>query len=131
MDDHGISYPGEANWRIGLFPDNITFDNYSAMFGKIPIGRSLLNSIFVSSVITFGVILIAAMVGYALAKTKFRGRNFIFYLIIFTMTLPFQITLIPNYITIVKLGWVDQYTALIIPFLVNNFAILMFRQSFM
>ena len=47
------------------------------------------------------------------------------------MTLPFQITLIPNYITIVKLGWVDQYTALIIPFLVNNFAILMFRQSFM
>ncbi len=114
-----------------FFPDNITFDNYSAMFGKIPIGRSLLNSIFVSSVITFGVILIAAMVGYALAKTKFRGRNFIFYLIIFTMTLPFQITLIPNYITIVKLGWVDQYTALIIPFLVNNFAILMFRQSFM
>jgi multiple sugar transport system permease protein len=114
-----------------FFPDNITFGNYSAMFGKIPIGRALLNSIFVSSIITFGVILIAAMVGYALAKTKFRGRNFIFYLIIFTMTLPFQITLIPNYITIVKLGWVDQYTALIIPFLVNNFAILMFRQSFM
>jgi multiple sugar transport system permease protein len=86
---------------------------------------------FVSSVITLGVILIGAMVGYSLAKTRFKGRNFIFYLIIFTMTLPFQITLIPNYITIVKLGWVDQYTALIIPFLVNNFAILMFRQSFM
>ena len=113
---------------LTFFPNSITFDNYTAMFGKIPIGRALLNSMFVSSVITFGVILIGAMVGYALAKTKFKGRNFIFYLIIFTMTLPFQITLIPNYITIVKLGWVDQYTALIIPFLVNNFAILMFRQ---
>jgi multiple sugar transport system permease protein len=116
---------------LTFFPDSLTFDNYTAMFGKIPIGRSLLNSVFVSSVITFGVIIIGSMVGYALAKTKFAGREFIFYLIIFTMTLPFQITLIPNYITIVKLGWVDQYTALIIPFLVNNFAILLFRQSFM
>jgi ABC-type glycerol-3-phosphate transport system permease component len=113
-----------------FFPDSFTFDNYTAMFGKIPIGRALLNSMFVSSVITFGVIMIGSMVGYALAKTKFVGRNIIFYLIIFTMTLPFQITLIPNYITIVKLGWVDQYTALIIPFLLNNFAILLFRQAF-
>jgi multiple sugar transport system permease protein len=116
---------------LTFFPDSITFDNYISMFSKIPIGRALLNSMFVSSVVTFGVIMIGAMVGYALAKTKFTGRNFLFYLIIFTMTLPFQITLIPNYITIVKLGWVDQYTALIIPFLVNNFAILLFRQAFM
>jgi multiple sugar transport system permease protein len=116
---------------LTLFPSKITFDNYVSMFSKIPIGRALLNSMFVSSVVTFGVILIGAMVGYALAKTKFAGRDFLFYLIIFTMTLPFQITLIPNYITIVKLGWVDQYTALIIPFLVNNFAILLFRQAFM
>lgn len=116
---------------LTFLPNHFTFDNYISMFSKIPIGRALLNSMFVSSVVTFGVILIAAMVGYALAKTKFTGRNFLFYLIIFTMTLPFQITLIPNYITIVKLGWVDQYTALIIPFLVNNFAILLFRQAFM
>ena len=115
---------------LTFFPDSFTFDNYTAMFGKIPIGRALLNSMFVSSVITFGVIMIGSMVGYALAKIKFVGRNIIFYLIIFTMTLPFQITLIPNYITIVKLGWVDQYTALIIPFLINNFAILLFRQAF-
>ncbi|MDB4270641.1 carbohydrate ABC transporter permease [bacterium] len=123
--------PEKLIGSLTFIPDSFTFDNYLAMFGKIPIGRALLNSMFVSSVITLGVILIGAMVGYSLAKTRFKGRNFIFYLIIFTMTLPFQITLIPNYITIVKLGWVDQYTALIIPFLVNNFAILMFRQSFM
>lgn len=123
--------PEKEIGMLTFFPDSITFTNYISMFSKIPIGRSLLNSMFVSSVVTFGVIMIGAMVGYALAKTKFTGRNFLFYLIIFTMTLPFQITLIPNYITIVKLGWVDQYTALIIPFLVNNFAILLFRQAFM
>jgi len=114
-----------------FWPESFTFSNYTKMFDKIPIGRSLANSIFVSSIVTFGVIVFSAMVGYALAKMKFAGRGLIFYIIIFTMTLPFQITLIPNYITIIKLGWVDQYTALIIPFLINNFAILLFRQSFM
>jgi ABC-type glycerol-3-phosphate transport system permease component len=69
-------------------------------------------------------------VGYALAKTRFRGRQLIFYIIVFTMSLPFQITLIPNYITMVNLELVDTYMALIIPFAVSAFAILMFRQAF-
>ena len=116
---------------LTFLPAHFTLYNYISMFSKIPIGRALFNSVFVSSVITLCVIFFSAMVGYALAKTKFIGRDFIFYVIIFTMTLPFQITLIPNYITMVKLGWVDQYTALIIPFVVNNFAILLFRQAFM
>ncbi len=116
---------------LTFLPTHFTFHNYISMFGKIPIGRALLNSVFVSSIITFSVIFFSAMVGYALAKTKFRGRDTIFYIIIFTMTLPFQITLIPNYITMVSLGWVDQYTALIVPFVINNFAILLFRQAFM
>ncbi|MFK5889441.1 MAG: carbohydrate ABC transporter permease [Flavobacteriaceae bacterium] len=117
--------------NLTFLPSRFTLHNYISMFGKIPIGRALLNSIFVSSIITFCVIFFSAMVGYALAKTRFVGRNLIFYLIIFTMTLPFQITLIPNYITMVSLGWVDNYAALIIPFVVNNFAILLFRQAFM
>ncbi len=70
------------------------------------------------------------MVGYALAKLRFRGRELIFYVIVFTMSLPFQITLIPNYITMVNLHLVDTYLALIIPFAVSAFAILMFRQAF-
>jgi ABC-type glycerol-3-phosphate transport system permease component len=61
---------------------------------------------------------------------EFKGRNIIFYIIIFTMTLPFQITLIPNYITMVKLNLVDTYAALVLPFLLNSFAILLFRQAF-
>jgi multiple sugar transport system permease protein len=70
------------------------------------------------------------MVGYALAKLEFTGKNLIFFTIVFTMTLPFQITLIPNYITMVKFGWIDTYMALIVPFALNSFAILMFRQAF-
>lgn len=116
---------------LTFLPSHFTLHNYISMFSKIPIGRALFNSILVSSIITFCVIFFSAMVGYALAKTRFVGREIIFYIIIFTMTLPFQITLIPNYITMVKLGFVDHYTALIIPFVINNFAILLFRQAFM
>ncbi len=60
----------------------------------------------------------------------FRGKDLIFFVIVFTMSLPFQVTLIPNYITMVNLRWVDSFFALIIPFAVSAFAILMFRQAF-
>ncbi len=100
------------------------------MFDKIPIGRALLNSILVASSVTAGVLIFGSMVGYALSRLEFKGRNLIFYIIIFTMTLPFQITLIPQYIIMVKLGWVDTYLALIVPYLMNALSIIMFRQYF-
>jgi len=100
------------------------------MFDKIPIGRALLNSILVASSVTAGVLIFGSMVGYALSRLEFKGRDLIFYVIIFTMTLPFQITLIPQYIIMVKLGWVDTYLALIIPYLMNALSIIMFRQYF-
>ncbi len=116
---------------LTTFPTHFTWHNYTQMFSKIPIGRAFFNSMFTAILATGGVIFFCSMVGYALAKMKFKGRNLIFYIIIFTMTLPFQITLIPNYITMVKFGLVDTYAALVIPFLLNSFAILMFRQAFM
>ncbi len=116
---------------LTLLPTTITFDSYLQMFEKIPIDRAFFNSIFVASSVTAGVLVFCSMVGYALAKLRFTGRNLIFYVIIFTMTLPFQITLIPNYILMVKFGWIDTYLALIIPYLINAFAIIMFRQAFL
>ncbi|GJM35203.1 MAG: sugar ABC transporter permease [Saprospiraceae bacterium] len=114
-----------------FLPSEFTLDSYLQMFSKIPIGRALLNSIFVATLTTGGVIVFSSMVGYALALMEFKGRNLIFYIIIFTMTLPFQITLIPNYITMVTLNLVDTYAALVLPFLLNAFAILLFRQAFL
>jgi ABC-type glycerol-3-phosphate transport system permease component len=100
------------------------------MLEKIPIGRSLMNSLLVAAFCTALVMITGSTVGYALARMKFKGRQFIFYVIVFTMSLPFQITLIPNYITMVNLHLVDTYLALIVPFAVSAFAILMFRQAF-
>jgi len=115
---------------LTLLPTKFQLDSYEQMFNKIPIGKAFLNSLIVSSCVTAGVLIFGSMVGYALSRMEFKGRNAIFYLIIFTMTLPFQITLIPQYIIIVELGWVDTFYALIIPYLMNSLSIIMFRQYF-
>ena len=116
--------------NLTLLPQSLSFNSYVQMFAKIPIGRAFFNSIFVAAMVTSGVLVLCSMVGYALSRLRFAGRNLIFYIIIFTMTLPFQITLIPNYILMVKLGWIDTFLALIVPYLINGFAIIMFRQAF-
>src|SRR5437868_7689984 len=113
-----------------FWPKNPTLNNFRLMVGKIPIMRSLINSLLVALFTTTIVLFTGSVVGYALAKMRFRGRQLIFYVIVFTMSLPFQVTLIPNYITIVNLRLVDTFYALIIPFAVSAFAILMFRQAF-
>ena len=116
--------------NMSLWPAHPTFDNFKLMMGKIPIGRSLVNSLLVAFFTTSLVMITGSTVGYALAKMQFKGRQLIFYIIVFTMSLPFQVTLIPNYITMVNLHLVDTFLALIVPFAVSAFAILMFRQAF-
>ncbi len=116
--------------NLKFLPRHPTLSNFQLMIEKIPIGRSLFNSLLVAMLTTSLVLLTGSTVGYALAKMQFRGRQLIFYVIVFTMSLPFQITLIPNYITMVNLHLVNTYLALVIPFAVSAFAILMFRQAF-
>lgn len=116
--------------NLTFIPSRLTLNSYVQMFSKIPIGRAFFNSIFVSSSVTAGVVVFGSMVGYALSRLEFKGRDLIFYIIIFTMTLPFQITLIPQYIIMVKFHWVDTYWALIVPYLMNALAIILFRQYF-
>ncbi|MDZ4748227.1 MAG: carbohydrate ABC transporter permease [Saprospiraceae bacterium] len=117
--------------NVTLWPVSLTLDHYIKLFQSIPISRSFLNSIFVATMVTFGVLVFSSMAGYALARHRFKGRNLLFYFLLFTMTLPFQLTLIPNYILMVQFGWTNSFAALIIPGLLNAFAILLFRQHFL
>ncbi len=117
--------------NLGLIPAQANLGNYIQVFQKIPIVRSFLNSLLVSVSVTAGVLVLGSMVGYSLSLLHFRGRNLIFYLILFTMMLPFQITLIPQYLLMVKFHWVNTYLALIVPFIMSAFGIILFRQYFM
>jgi ABC-type glycerol-3-phosphate transport system permease component len=122
--------PESAISDLVLFPPSVSLNNYSQVLDKIPAARSLLNSLFVSFVITAGVIIFGSMVGYALSHLEFKGKKTLFFIIIFTMTLPFQLTLIPQYILMVKFQWVDTYLALIVPYFLNGLSIIMFNQYF-
>jgi ABC-type glycerol-3-phosphate transport system permease component len=127
----GASFaPMQEIGTMTLWPAHPTWGNFKSMVDKIPIWRSLFNSLLVAVFTTSLVIITGSVVGYALAKMQFKGKQLIFYIIVFTMSLPFQVTLIPNYITMVNLQLVDTFYALIIPFAVSAFAILMFRQAF-
>ncbi len=116
--------------EFGLFPSRLTLESYRQVFLKIPLFRSFLNSIFVSSAITASVLVFSSMVGYALSRLRFRGRHLMFAIILLTMMIPFQLTMIPLYVLMVKLHWTDTYFALIVPAMMNGFGILLFRQFF-
>jgi ABC-type glycerol-3-phosphate transport system permease component len=122
--------PEKQMSSLVLFPETISFNSYAQVVDKIPIIRSLINSLFVSLSVTSGVIVFGSMIAYALTNFEFKGKNLISYIIIFTMTLPFQITLIPQYILMVKFSWVDSYLALIVPYLINGLSIIIFQQYF-
>jgi multiple sugar transport system permease protein len=116
---------------FSLWSQNFSFKNYEQVFARIPIGRAFMNSILVSFSTTASVIVFGSMVGYALARLNFRGRSTLYALILFTMMIPFQITLIPQYVLMVKLGITDTYLALIAPTMISTLGIIMFRQFFM
>ncbi len=115
---------------FGLWPSRFTLQHYEQVFAKIPIGRAFVNSIVVAGAITASVLLFSSMVGYALSRLRFPGKNLMFMLILFTMMIPFQLTLIPLYVLMVKLHWTDTYLALIVPGMMSGFGILLFRQFF-
>ncbi len=117
--------------NLKLWSAMLSFNSYHQVFTKVPIARAFLNSLFVSLSVTTLVVVLGSMVGYALAKLRFIGKGVLYLLIMFTMMIPFQITLIPQYVLMVKLGWTDTYLSLIVPSMMSGLSIILFRQFFM
>lgn len=90
--------------------------------------RNIFNSFFVSSVVSFTTVILAALTGYGLAKFPFKGRTAVFLLIMSTMMIPFEAIMIPMYMVVINMGLQDTYPGLILPFLTNAFGIFMMRQ---
>ncbi len=112
-------------------PQPPTLRNFSDLAQKsseAPIGRWLLNSGIVSTSVVVLTLLISSMTAYPLARLRFRGRDTLFYIIIAAMIVPGQVTIIPVFLLIQKLGWFDTYPALIIPGLASPFGVFLLRQ---
>ncbi|MCU1408670.1 MAG: Carbohydrate transporter rane protein 2, family [Microbacteriaceae bacterium] len=118
------SYPGVVG------PTGWTLDNYFYVFQHAPIGRWYLNTALVTVCVVAGAVVVNTLAGWALARFQFRGRGLIFLAIVAILMIPLQAYLIPMYLQVVDLGWLNTFQALIIPFLANPLLIFLMRQSF-
>ncbi|MFY9357330.1 MAG: carbohydrate ABC transporter permease [Defluviitoga tunisiensis] len=109
-------------------PKNPTLKNYKDLFQQMNFGRPFLNSIIVSLSTTFLSVLLATMAGYGFAKFQFKNKNALFLLILGTVMVPGQITMIPVFLLLTKLNLLNTYWGLILPALANAFNIFFMRQ---
>jgi multiple sugar transport system permease protein len=112
-------------------PKQWQFQNYIDAWKGAMFGRYFLNSVFIGVSVTVGSTITSAMAAYAFARMRFRGKNLTFTLFLSTTMISTQVTLVPCYLVLKTLGWLDSYQGLIVPFLTSPFAIFMLRQSFM
>lgn len=124
--DMGEIYVYPPKW----LPEKFHFENYSNVFEAAPFGRYYLNSLFVAVVVTLGQLVTCSMAAYAFARLKFRGRNALFLLFLGTMMIPYNVTMIPSFMVLYWLDWVDTYQALIVPGLASAFGTFLLRQFF-
>ena len=110
------------------WPEKPTLDNYRTLFNKESFPRYFLNSTVVAVVITAANVAFCSMVGYGLAKLKFRGKKLVFALVMGTLMIPGMVTFVPLFVLVANLGMVDTYPGLILPFLVTPFGVFLMRQ---
>jgi multiple sugar transport system permease protein len=118
------------NYLSLVSPTEWTFDNYWYVVTHAPIARWYLNTALVTACVVAGAVVVNTLAGWALARYNFRGRQVIFLAIVAVLMVPLQAYLIPLYLQIVDLGWLNSYQALIVPFLVNPLLIFLMRQTF-
>lgn len=126
-----FAYPPE------LIPHHITFENFSGVWAQIPFMAYIYNSLIVAGVTVVLNLILSSLAAYPLARMQFGGKNFVFFAILSTIMVPFQVIMIPVYLIVLRLNLVDSvsdfngFLGLILPFAVNAFGIFLMRQSYM
>ena len=117
-----------------LMPDfsKLDWSVFGQAFSKQKhLGRWILNSFVVSVAVTLGQLMTSALAAYALANLRFPAKSFFFFAFLGPLMIPWESTIIPNYLAITAWGWKDTYQGLIVPFLASGFGIFLLRQYFL
>jgi ABC-type glycerol-3-phosphate transport system permease component len=122
-----MAYPPE--W----IPRPFTFEAFSRLFNNLPLMyRWFMNSFVISISVAVGTVLSSSLVAFGFARTKARSKGFLFIVVMITLMIPYQITLLPLYLIYKNIGWYDTWLPLIVPsFLGNAFFVFLFRQFFL
>lgn len=114
-----------------IFPVDFRWQNYIDAARQAPLLRFILNSFIQSGGVMILQLITASLAAFAFAFLPFKGKNFVFLIFLSTMMIPWESTIIPNYLFIQKIGWDDTYMGLIAPFMATAFGTFLLRQFFM
>ena len=112
-------------------PTSPVFSNYARLFDTVPFGRYLFNSAFVSITVMAGELITSAISAFAFARLQFWGRDKIFAMYLATLMIPFHVRLIPIFLVMKFLGWLDTYWVLTVPHIFTVYGVFLFRQFFL
>jgi multiple sugar transport system permease protein len=112
-------------------PDPIRWENYTEIWELLPFGQFFLNSLKISTLISLGQMISGSMGGYAFSKLRFPGRNVMFTAYLTTLMIPYVVTLIPMFMIMRYLDWINSHTSVIVPLLTNALATFLMRQFFL
>lgn len=113
---------------VSLWPAHPTFENFRYVWTRVPMLRYFINSFVVALLVTAGQTLTSVLAAYGFARLRFPARDALFLLFIGSMLVPFQITMIPNYLLVSQLGWINTFPGLIVPHLASAFGVFLLRQ---
>jgi sn-glycerol 3-phosphate transport system permease protein len=122
-----LKAPNEI-FEVGLLPTAPTLSNYAYMWRAIPMAAMLVNTALNAICLMLGQVPLAVMAAYGFGRWRFRGDTLLFLLFVGTWLVPFQVTMLPNYVFLSRLGWLDTLPALVVPHLGGAFGIVLLRQ---
>lgn len=114
-----------------LLPETWSVESYRIAWQVNPFARFLLNSTIQSAIITIGQVVFSILAAYAFSVLEFPGRNLLFYVVLGSLMIPFELVFIPNFQFVSGLGFADTYAGLTLPFIASAFGVFMLRQFFM
>jgi multiple sugar transport system permease protein len=113
---------------LDLIPRHPILDNYVVALTREPTLRAVLNSLIMAGAETLAVVVTSVVTAYPFARLRFRGRDTVFFMVLGTMMIPAQVTMVPTFILLRWLGWIDTYQGLIVPRVVTPLGIFLIRQ---
>ncbi len=117
--------------KFNLVPTKPTLQNFRDAITRVPIIKFVFNSFLVAGLITFGQIISCSLAAFSFSFLDFKGKNVLFMLVMATMMIPGEATIISNYLTVSSWGWLDSYRVLIVPYLTSAMGIFLFRQFYL
>ena len=114
-----------------LWPETLRWDNYSNVLRRSPFGLYFFNTMVSTFFLMLGELFLGVSAAYGFSKGKFKGKNVLFMLVLGALMVPIQVTFVPIYVMVTRLGWLNTFAGIVVPNLVSAYFIFMLRQTFM